>query len=874
MLHFLVRTLIRSLLWLRYRIRVRGVDAVAAKGRRGILFLPNHPALIDPIILMTVLNKPFRTRAIADEDRIDVPVVRSLARLVRIVPFPSVVVYGRKARERVVDAIRKATEGLREGDNFLFYPAGHIYRSRLEDLRGNSGTEVILGECPDVRVVLVRTRGLWGSRFSWAEGRPPSIGRTLRQGFFQILASLVFFLPRRRVDIDLVEPDGLPRDAGREALNTYLEAFYNEDAPPNTYVPQTLWERGGPRVMPEPEPPHMAGDVSAVPQGTRDLVLAHLRDVSGQDEFDDAAHLARDLGLDSLARTELLVWVEDEFGFAQGDADALQTVGDLLLAACGETVSSEFASLAPVPPRWYRDLPGNPRLAIPDARHITEAFLANARRWPTRAVVADQSGGVRTYRDVVLGTLLLRPAIERLEGERVGIMLPASAGAGVVYLATLFAGKTPVMVNWTVGARNLTHSMDLAGVSNILTSQALLTKLESQGTDLSGVSDRFVPLEDIARGLSLFSKLSAWLRSRFSWRELDSAEVPETAAILFTSGSETLPKAVPLSHGNILGNLESALHHVTFHDDDRMMGFLPPFHSFGLTVTMLAPMCLGLRTVYHPNPNDGGVIARLVEVYKATVLLGTPTFLNGILRSARPSQLASVRLAVTGAEKCPDRVHDAFASACPQTTVVEGYGVTECAPIVATNLQSDPRRGAIGRVLPAFDHLLIDADTRQPVSAPGTGVLHVAGPCVFDGYLAYEGPSPFVEIEGRRWYNTGDIVHEDADGVLTFRGRLKRFIKLGGEMISLPAIEAVLLDRFGSEDDEGPMLAVEAAGGEAHPEVVLFTSMDIDRTDANACIREAGLSPLYNIRRVIHVDAIPVLGTGKTDYRALKAKLA
>jgi len=156
---------------------------------------------------------------------------------------------------------------------------------------------------------------------------------------------------------------------------------------------------------------------------------------------------------------------------------------------------------------------------------------------------------------------------------------------------------------------------------------------------------------------------------------------------------------------------------------------------------------------------------------------------------------------------------------------------------------------------------------------PATGVLHVAGPCVFDGYLEYDGPSPFVEIDGKPWYNTGDLVHEDADGLLTFRGRLKRFIKLGGEMISLPAVESVLQARFASDDDDGPVLAVEATQDDAHPEIVLFTSLDLERAQANACIRESGLSPLYNIRRVIHVDTVPVLGTGKTDYRTLKAKL-
>jgi len=443
----------------------------------------------------------------------------------------------------------------------------------------------------------------------------------------------------------------------------------------------------------------------------------------------------------------------------------------------------------------------------------------------------------------------------------------------VVYLATLFAGKTPVMVNWTTGQRNLSHSLDLVGVRRILTAQALVSRLASQGTDFGPLADRFVPLEEVAKGLTVGDKLAALARSRLSWSSLRNAKVSDTAAILFTSGSETMPKAVPLSHRNILTNVRNVLEFATMRESDRMIGFLPPFHSFGLTVTMVMPVCGGLRAVYHPNPTEGAVLGRLVEAYKATIVIGTPTFLHGILRGSTPEQLATVRLAVTGAETCPDRVYDALAERCPRVTVLEGYGVTECSPVVCVNDESAPRRGAIGKLLGCFDHLLLDPETGQRVEPPGAGVLHVRGPCVFDGYLHYDGPPPFVESHGQTWYCTGDIVDEDADGVMTFRGRLKRFTKLGGEMISLPAIEAVLADHYASDDDEGPILAVEATPDDERPEIVLFTTLELDRAAVNARLRDAGLSPLHNIRRVIRLDALPLLGTGKTDYRALKARL-
>jgi long-chain-fatty-acid--[acyl-carrier-protein] ligase len=873
MIQFLLRNLSRFLLWLRYRVRVRGLDEVARRGARGIVFLPNHPALIDPIILMTLLNKRFAPRAVADQDQIDRPFIRWFAKVAGVLPLPSIARYGPGARPEIERTLAKAVEGVRRGENLLFYPAGHAQHSRLEDLRGNSGAEMILRGAPEARIVLVRTRGLWGSSFSWASGRPPDVGRALKKGAARLLLSAIFFGPRREVTIEFFEPTDFPRTAAREDVNRYLESCYNQEPQPNTYVPYTIWERGGVAELPEPEGPRLAGEVGAVPPATREIVLRHLRELTGRDHFGDQEHLARDLGLDSLARTELLAWLEAEFGFPQGDADAVRTVGDVLLAACGETAASEFMPLNPVPPRWFADSRTNPALAPPAGETITQAFLHQARRAPRKAIIADQLRGARTYRDIVLGVLLLKPHIERLEGTRVGIMLPASVAADVVYLATLFAGKTPVMVNWTLGPRNVVHSLDSVGARHVLTVEALPKRLESQGNDLSALGDRFLFLEHVLGKVSFAAKLAAWLRSRLCWSSLETAEVPPTAAVLFTSGSETLPKAVPLSHQNMLGNLRDVLHHVTPCENDRVLGFLPPFHSYGLTVTVLGPLCAGLRTVYHPNPNEGAALARLIEAYKATILISTPTFLKGILRTATRRQLATLRLAVTGAEKCPEGVYDALSERCPQAAVLEGYGVTECSPIISVNEERAPKRGTIGKLLPSFERLLVDPETGRPVQPPGTGALLVRGPCVFAGYLPPDVPSPFIELYGKAWYRTGDVVSEDESGVLTFRGRITRFIKLGGEMISLAAIEAVLWQRYTTEEDKGPVIAVEATPDDAHPEILLYTTKDLDRQTVNAQIREAGLSALHNVRRVIKVPEIPVLGTGKTDYRALRARL-
>jgi len=878
MIDFLLRTITKWLLSLRYHVSISGLEAVAAKDKKGILFLPNHPALIDPIILAAYLRAPFAPRALADKDQVDRFLIRWLARRTGVRIIPSIATYGSAARSEIEKVLDKSIEGLKHGENLLLWPGGRAYRSYLEDLGGNSAVERILQHYPDVRVVLVRIRGLWGSGFSWASGRKPEVAKTLRKGFFSLLASGIFFAPRRRVTIEFYEPPDLPRTADRNTLNRFLEAYYNTDAQHNTYVPYTIWEKGGPVTLPEASPAKLEGAQSSVPPATRQMVLNYLSNLTGISPQGDSDHLARDLGMDSLARTDLTIWLEKEFGFLQADADAMHTVGDCVLAACGDFVYSGPVAMAPVSPRWFENEDTCPpsvwrtgkRLTIPPGASVPEVFLKQAVQSPSKIIIADQSGGEKSYRDLVIACLLLKPVIENLSGDCVGIMLPASVTADIFYLAALFTGKTPVMVNWTTGPRNLIESLNLANVKHVLTNKGLIDKIASQGIDLSAVIDRFVFVEALSRGISRLARLRARLAGYVSWTSLYNAKVSATAAIIFTSGSETLPKAVPLTHINVLANLRDVLRVVTIRETDRLIGILPPFHSFGLTGTMLLSLCGGVRTVYHPNPMDAGMGGRLIETYRVTLLIGTPTLLNGIVRASTRQQLSSLRLAVTGAEKCSEKLYSALKQRCSNAIILEGYGVTECSPIISLNDENDPRPLTIGKVLPSLEYLLVESQSGKPISGAGTGILLVRGPSVFDGYLGSASASPFVSAQGKQWYSTGDLVSVDKDGVLTFCARLKRFVKLGGEMISLPAIEAILESHFASDTDK-PVLAVQASADDEHPELVLFTTREIDRENANRHIRQAGLSGLHNIRRVVKLKEIPTLGTGKTDYRALKA---
>jgi len=860
----------RGLLSLRYRIRVRGLEDVASRGTGGILFLPNHPALIDPVIVAGLLHPRFSPASLADKDRVEGPGIRWITRKFGVKPLPDIARYGEACREEVERVIQECSRDLAEGRNILLYPAGHLMRGRLEELGGNSAVETILAGAPKARVVLVRTRGLWGSRFSRIGGSSPDFVKVLGRQVLDLLASFIFFCPRRDVTVELHEPADFPRNEGREAMNRRMEAFYNENAPPALHVPHTLWEPGGRRDLPDPPTASLQGNPDDVTPAVREQVTAHLEEMTGKSGLRDDLQLSRDLGMDSLMRLELQLWIEQEFGHHVGDPDALGTVGDALLAASGQALDSAGAPLAPVPSLWFKPM-GLPAL-VPEGATITEVFLRQAARDPGRAVIADQASGVRTYRGIITSILALKPALEAIEGPYVGIMLPASAGAAVIYLAVLFAGKTPVMVNWTTGVRNMTHGLDLLGVTRVLTVSKVLARIQSQGMDLEALKDRMVLLEDVGAGISKPAKIAALLRGRFSWKTLRAARVPETAAVLFTSGSENLPKAVPLTHGNLLANVRDVAAEYAFLDGARFIGFLPPFHSFGLTGTVILPLLAGFQAVYHAVPTDGAALARHIEAYRVTALVGTPTFLNGIVRVARTEQLASLAFVISGAEKCPESLFASIHERWPGMTILEGYGITECSPVVAANRAERFRHGTIGWPMPSVLHAVVDPAALVRVEPGAMGMLLVSGPSIFGGYLGFEGEQPFVTFEGRSWYRTGDLVREE-DGMLVFAGRQKRFVKMGGEMVSLPAVEEALLRRFSEPSDEEVPLAVEARESANAVELVLFTVRDVTRDGANTAIREAGLSPIHNIRTVMKLEKIPVLGTGKTDYRSLKALL-
>ncbi len=868
---WLVLQLAKLAIWVRYRVTIKGIDKVKQNGRAGILFLPNHPAYMDPVILYTYLKKDFGPHGFADSKQLERPVVGYFAKRWGVRGIPIMSEHGSAAREAIHKAVMDSISDLKNGRNLILWPGGTLKKSRYENLGANSAVETILSHHPKVRVVLIKTTGLWGSEFSWGRGTEPKVSDVLKRSIYRIPANLFFFMPRRKVTIELYEPDDFPRASDRSKINRYIEDYYNAEPEENTYVPYYLFGKEKVHTLPEPKTAKAKGDVSDVPGSTKKIISEHLTELTGIRDIKPDDHLARDLQMDSLMRVDVQMWLESEFGIAQVDADILQTVSDLMLAANGQLIMEGPTQLKPVPKNWFKKS-SHDRLSIPKSENIAELFLKRAKEEPGRVILADQNRGTMTYRQIVTSLLVLQRYIQNLEGQNVGIMLPASVAANITYLAVMFSSKVPVMVNWTVGSANLERTMDLADVKKILTSRQLTVRLDKQGLMSEGIEEKCVYLEDFAEKITFSQKLTAALKSYVSWGRLRNAEIAETAAVLFTSGSETVPKGVPLTHQNLLSNLRDGLEAMRYYEDDKLIGFLPPFHSFGLTATMLVSLIGKAQVVYYPNPVESKTLAGIIEAYKVSVFMGTPTFLHGIAKAADEGQLDSLRSGFTGAEKCSENVYSLLSEKAKNAQVLEGYGVTECSPIIAVNDENDPRAFTVGKILPSYDFLLLHPETGEVVDLPGEGVLVVKGPSVFSGYIGNP-KDPFRQINQQKWYDTGDILSLDSDGIFTFKGRLKRFVKIAGEMISLAAIEHVLAKEFGDPDCDCQEIAVEAAGSESRPELTLFTILDLSREKVNQAIKKHGLSGLHNIREVIKVEQIPTLGTGKTDYRTLKSDL-
>jgi len=862
----------RPLTWLRYRVEIDGLDKLRAV-RGPALVLPNHPGHVDPVLIMTHLGGEVALRPLVVSFMYRPPHLNPLMRFIDALEVPDMVAHSHSAREAVEPLIRTVVDGLDRGGKFLIYPSGKLERNGLEQIGSTRAVPDILAQRPETTVVLVRTVGVWGSMTSFApKGHEPSLPLRFVQAIGILAANLLFFTPRRRIKItiEVFDQSRLP-GLTREKLNPFMEEWYNRGL--NTkpiFVPYHFLF--GPRTFDYPPPPSAREvPLDKITPETKKAVLDIIEEKLKRpltDAEKAPATLLENLGLDSLDRMDVAQTIEQRFGFRSDTIAA--NLGELWGLAQGLVDTTAKAPMK-VPESWFapRAEAGAPYAV--SAPNILEGFVREAAAHPNEAIAIDDLSGVVTYGRMLTGARLMAKRFARLKGDAVGLMLPASVAADTVFMALLMAGKLPVLLNWTTGPVNLNHAAKVMALDHVITSQKFIDRI---GVQIEGVA--YFYLEDLRKGIGKIEALTTLLGIRLfpqaQVTRLPKIDPDKPAVVLFTSGSEKAPKAVPLTHRNILGVVRGGASALEFKRGDILLGFLPPFHSFGMSGNIVLPLVGGVRVVHHADPTDAAGLVRKIEACKPTLLLTTPTFFSYILNAAKPEQLASLRLVVTGAEKCPESLFARAKEMTPHAIINEGYGITECSPVVSVSRPGDIRHGTIGRPLDGVEVRAVDPDTMEPVPTDQRGLLLVHGDTVFPGYLHYDGPSPFHEMDGKRWYITGDLASVDADGFIHFAGRLKRFLKAGGEMISLPALEEPLAAKY-PPGDKGPQVAVEGIETPAGRKIVLFTTADLALAEANALLTATGFRGIMRLDEVRKIDAIPVLGTGKTDYKVLRAQI-
>ncbi|ADV61633.1 AMP-dependent synthetase and ligase [Isosphaera pallida ATCC 43644] len=537
----------------------------------------------------------------------------------------------------------------------------------------------------------------------------------------------------------------------------------------------------------------------------------------------------------------------------------------------------------------------DPLVALPDFpaswNSLGGALWSVSKRAATRVAMWDSTGASLTYSELLVRACVLWRALSRrlTAAENVGILMPPLVPSAVANLALNLGGRVPVNLNYTAGAEAVNSAIRQAGITHVVTAR--------KATDRLG----FVPdaepiwLEDLPATITTIdkawgffvSKLGAGLASWFL-PGLRGNRLDRLATIIFTSGSTGDPKGVMLSHRNILSNVMAVGCHLDFHDDDKLLGVLPFFHSMGTTICLWMALVLGIPVVFHSDPRDARVIGDLIERHELTILLGTPTFMRMYLTRCKPPQLKSLRYLILGAEKLKPELERDIREKLG-ITPLEGYGCTELSPVVSVNTPFEVtapdgrtipgnRVGTVGRPIPGTAVRTIHPETGEPLP-PGTeGLVLVKGPQVMMGYLNKPEETAAVLKEG--WYNTGDLGLLDADGFLKINDRLSRFSKIAGEMVPHVKVESAIMAVTGRNEQQVAVtgvldhkrgeklvvLYVPASDDAEHPVPPLEPEVVVK------AIREAGLPNLWvpDPADFFEIDHLPTLGSGKIDLKALK----
>ena len=481
-------------------------------------------------------------------------------------------------------------------------------------------------------------------------------------------------------------------------------------------------------------------------------------------------------------------------------------------------------------------------------------------------IAEDTDRSSLNYNSLITRTIVLGNALKKITtiGENIGVFLPNSSKTLLTILGLQLHHRVPAMLNYSTGSANIISACHTAQIKTVISSHRFieLGNLQAEAEQLSQHC-QLVYLEDLAPNISRFDKLIGFLKAKTTdfWYNAKNFDPNTPAVVLFTSGSEGTPKGVVLSHANILGNLKQLEACISFNAKDVVLNFLPMFHSFGFTVGTILPTISGMRTFYYPSPLHFSVIPEIAYEVHATIMFGTNTFFAAYAKKAHAYDFFNLRYVVAGAEKLQESTRQIWADKFG-IRILEGYGATETSPITSVNTPLHHKSGTVGRFLPRMSYELEAID-----GITDGGQLHVSGPNIMLGYILPSNPGQLVPPEssyGKGWHDTGDIVHVDHEGFISIRGRSKRFAKVGGEMVSLVAVEQLAINAW----PEAHHAAVSIADAKKGEQIILVTTHK-DATINDLMTASPGVNNICLPKKIIVVESVPVLMTGKVNYPAV-----
>jgi len=493
---------------------------------------------------------------------------------------------------------------------------------------------------------------------------------------------------------------------------------------------------------------------------------------------------------------------------------------------------------------------------------LHQEFIKNAKKFGAKPAIIDRFlEKTVSYEKALIASLILANKFKKYRDGFIGIMVPTAAGCMLSVLGVLLAGKVPVMINYSTGAAgNAEYAQRKCGFKTIIASRALLEKIGCRL--VSGM----VFLEDIMAGISPIDKVAALVKSKLPLRlllnSLHAGDPDDNLVILFTSGSEKDPKAVQLTHRNIGSNVQDIGRVLDVTSDDVMLANLPLFHVFGHNIDFWLPLLYGMTIVAYANPLEYRKISTLVREEKVSLMVGTPSFFAGYLRQSDPGDFSTVRVAVAGADKTPDSLRQGFLQK-HGLELCEGYGTTETSPVVSTNLPGANKPGSIGKVLPSVRVKIVDINTGEVLPPGGEGKILVKGDLVMKGYFDDLEETSLRIKDG--WYETGDMGVLDEEGYLWHRGRLKRFVKIGGEMVSLVRVETEMLRHLPEGID---CCVVEVPDSLKGARIVAAVTGEVNARKVLQAMAEE-LPAIALPRQFVVLGEFPKMGSGKIDFRSI-----